>query len=185
MKNDSIKATLQYYKLSGDPLHEPKIRRRLLKRVDIIPPGLALAQAASESAYGTSRFSRLANNLFGEWTFAPGTGIVPKDRPEGKTYEIRRFKSIFASVNAYFKNLNTHRAYKNLREKRAFLRSEGLPLKSTTLADGLIHYSIRGEEYVKSIKKIIRQNRLSRLSQVKLRAPESSSLALGTNPPES
>jgi Bax protein len=182
---DVIKSALQYYKLSGNPVNDPKIRRELLKRVDIIPPALTLAQAASESAYGTSRFSRLANNLFGEWTFTPGTGIVPRKRPEGKTYEVRRFKSVSASVSSYIKNLNTHRAYKELREKRAFLRSEGLPLKSTTLADGLLHYSIRGKEYVKSIKRIIRQNRLSRLSQAKLRVMESSSLALGTNPPES
>jgi Bax protein len=182
-ETDFLETTLKYYKLSGKPFDKPKTRRELLKRVDIIPPALILAQAANESAYGTSRFSRLANNLFGEWTFTPGTGIVPLARPHGKTYEVRRFKSISASLNSYLKNLNTHRAYKGLRERRAYLRSENLPLKSVELAEGLTRYSIRGEEYVKSIKRIIRQNRLSLLSEVKLRTPASDPVALGeTNP---
>jgi Bax protein len=179
-----FESALKYYKFSGDPSDNPKARRELLKRVDIIPPALILAQAASESAYGTSRFSILGNNLFGEWTFTPGTGIVPLERPAGETYEVRRFKSISASVNSYLKNLNTHRAYKELREKRAYLRSEGLPLKSLDLAEGLTRYSIRGKDYVKSIKRIIRQNRLSRLSQAKLRTPTSGPVALGDHNPE-
>jgi Bax protein len=169
---------LTTYKLSGDPLEEPKLRRELLKRVDIIPPALVLAQAASESAYGTSRFSRLGNNLFGEWTFTPGTGLVPLQRPKGKTYEVRRFKSIAASVKSYLRNLNTHRAYRQLREKRAFLRSEGLPLKSLELAEGLTHYSIKGQEYIRSIKNIIRHNNLTRFSQARLRTPAHTGLRL-------
>jgi len=179
-ETDFLDATLKSYKLSGDPVNDQRLRRELLKRVDIIPPALVLAQAASESAYGTSRFSRLANNLFGEWTFTPGTGIVPLDRPDGKTYEVRRFKTISASLHSYLRNLNTHRAYRELREKRAFMRSEGRPLKSLDLADGLVHYSIQGQKYVQSIKRIILQNRLSRLSQAKLRVPASRSLALDT-----
>ena len=184
-ETDFLDATLKSYKLSGDPANDQKLRRELLKRVDIIPPALVLAQAASESAYGTSRFSRLANNLFGEWTFTPGMGIVPLNRPDGKTYEVRRFKTITASLNSYLKNLNTHRAYRELREKRAFLRSEGRPLRSIDLADGLIRYSIQGQKYVQTIKRIILQNRLTRFSQAKLRTPASKSLALETIDPDS
>ncbi len=180
---DFLGHILRTYKLSGDPVKEPKLRRELLKRVDVIPPALVLAQAASESAYGTSRFSRLANNLFGEWTFTPGAGIVPLDRPDGKTYEVRRFTSVSASVSSYLRNINTHRAYRELREKRAFLRSEGLPLKSLELAEGLMHYSIKGEKYIQSIKNIIRHNRLGRLSQARLRTPASKSLAMDSNLP--
>ena len=180
---DFMDYILKTYKTSGDPFNEPKLRRELLKRVDVIPPALILAQAASESAYGTSRFSRLANNLFGEWTFTPGAGIVPLDRPDGKTYEVRRFTSVSASVNSYLRNINTHRAYRELREKRAVLRSEGLPLKSLELAEGLMHYSIKGEKYIQSIKNIIRHNRLGRLSQTKLRTPASKSLAMDFNRP--
>lgn len=178
-----IETILKSYNVSGDPLNTSECRRELLKKVDIIPPALVLAQAASESAYGTSRFSRLANNLFGEWTFIPGAGIVPQERPAGKTYEVRRFQSISASLNSYLNNLNTHRAYKELREKRAYLRSKGLPLKATELADGLFRYSIQGQKYVESIKKIIRHNRLSRLSQTKLRIPENTQFALDTGNP--
>lgn len=141
----------------------------LLRRVDIIPPDLALAQAANESAWGTSRFSQSANNLFGEWTFIPGTGIIPVDRPEGATYEVRRFKTIYASIRSYLRNLNTHAAYRELRQLRAEARGESIPLDGIKLAEGLFRYSIRGEEYVKNLQSLIRQNRLTRFSGASLR----------------
>jgi Bax protein len=141
----------------------------LLQRVDVIPPELALAQAANESAWGTSRFSQLANNLFGEWTFVPGTGIVPEDRPEGATYEVRRFASVYESVRAYLRNLNTHSAYQELRRMRAEARAANTPLDGVKLAEGLVRYSIRGQDYVSDLQSLILQNRLSRFANASLR----------------
>ncbi|OHB27569.1 MAG: hypothetical protein A2X84_12115 [Desulfuromonadaceae bacterium GWC2_58_13] len=154
------------YKVSGNPLEDPRARESLLSRVDTLPTSLVLAQAATESAYGSSRFARLGNNLFGEWTFIPGTGMVPNERPEGEIYELRCFSSLYDSVTSYMKNLNTHPAYKPLRELRARMRAEGRPLQGVDLATGLTLYSSRGEEYVAQIQTVIRNNRLNRLASV-------------------
>jgi len=164
-----LSSLVSEYDLDGDPLNDMRVRRRLFERIDIIPPSLALAQAANESAWGTSRFTQLANNLFGEWTFASGTGLVPHDRPPGATHEIRRFDSIFSAITSYIKNLNTHSAYNDLRKERYRLRTEGLPVRGIDLTMGLLRYSERREEYVRDIQKIIRQNNLSTLSSAKLR----------------
>ncbi|HEY5672642.1 MAG TPA: glucosaminidase domain-containing protein [Malonomonas sp.] len=147
----------------------PQNIAELLIRVDIIPRDLVLAQAANESAWGTSRFSQLANNLFGEWTFIPGSGIVPEDRPEGATYEIRRFDNIYDSIRAYLLNLNSHSAYEELRQLRAAARFAGEPLNGFQLAEGLLRYSIRGEDYVKDLQNLIRKNRLTRFANATLR----------------
>ncbi len=157
------------YKVEGDPLREPEARSRLLKRLDMVPVSMVLAQAAVESGYGTSRFARLGNNLFGEWTFVPGTGLVPLGRPAGATYEVRRFASPYDSVRSYMRNINTHWAYRELRERRALLRAEGLPLRGLDLAGGLLNYSERREAYVQEIRSVIRGNGLSRLAAATLR----------------
>ncbi len=141
----------------------------LQRRIDIIPADLALAQAANESAWGTSRFSRVANNLFGEWTFQPGQGIVPLGRPEGETYEVQKFNTVYDSVRSYLHNLNTHPAYRDLRKIREQLREQGKKPNGLALAEGLLRYSVRGEEYVRELKSMIRKNRLDRLAQAKLR----------------
>jgi len=164
-----IESLARSYRVSGDPLNAPGARKRLLKRVDIIPPSMALAQAANESGYGTSRFARLANNLFGEWTFSPGTGLVPKDRPAGSIYEVRRFATLYDSVRSYFRNINTHRAYSSLRKHRAEARAAGLPLRGIDLAEGLTLYSARKEAYVEEIRAIIRSNDLHSLATAALR----------------
>jgi Bax protein len=142
---------------------------KLLHRIDIIPADLALAQAANESAWGTSRFSRKANNLFGEWTFIQGQGIIPEGRPEGETYEVQKFATVYDSVRSYLHNLNTHSAYKQLRQLRAESRAAGQNPAGLKLAEGLLRYSIRGADYVKELQAIIRGNRLSRFAAVKLR----------------
>lgn len=142
---------------------------KLRQRIDIIPADLALAQAANESAWGTSRFSRVANNLFGEWTFQQGQGIVPQGRPEGETYEIEKFSTVYDSVRSYLHNLNTHKAYKQLRQIRAEMRQAGDTPDGVSLSEGLLRYSTRGEEYVKEIQLMIRHNRFFRFSRVKLR----------------
>lgn len=132
----------------------------LLERVDIIPPSLALAQAAKESGWGTSRFAVEGNNYFGQWCYSKGCGMVPKRRPQGATHEVKRFDSHHEAVSAYMHNLNTGRAYKDLRETRAKLRSSGKQLSSDQLAEGLMSYSERGKPYVKEIRQMIRYNNL-------------------------
>lgn len=173
----AVASLAREYGLDDDPLTSAAVRRELLRRIDIIPPSMALAQAATESAYGTSRFALEGNNLFGEWTFAPGTGLVPKERPEGEIYEVRRFGNLNESVKSYMKNLNTHRAYRTFRERRAHLRSAGLPLQGMSLARGLENYSTRKEAYVEDIRAIIRRNHLSVLASATLRSSLSSPLS--------
>ena len=157
------------YKIKTARLTSKQAIKELTLRVDTIPAELALAQAANESAWGTSRFSQLANNLFGEWTFQPGTGIVPEGRPEGATYEVRRFDNVYESIRSYLRNLNTNFAYKELRQIRAEARAAGQPLDGSKLAEGLFRYSIRGEEYIRDLQSLIRLNRLDRFADVSLR----------------
>jgi Bax protein len=159
------------FKVVGDPLGDPRIRNELLSRIDIIPASLVLAQAANESAYGTSRFVRGGNSLFGEWTFIPGAGMVPKARPAGETHEVRRFATVYDSLLSYMMNLNTHQAYRSFRRHRAELRAAGLPLRGLDLARGMELYSTRGLDYVEELRTIIRRNRLSLLSGAILKPP--------------
>ena len=137
--------------------------KNLLSRVDAIPPSLALAQAANESGWGTSRFAREGNNFYGIWCYTPGCGIVPKRRPAGATYEVTRYKSPAESVAAYFRALNTGDAYLPLRRIRAQLRTQGRPIGGVRLADGLEKYSERGMSYVRDIQALIQSNNLGRL----------------------
>ena len=129
-----------------------------LYRLDVIPPGLALAQAATESGWGTSRFAVEANALFGQWTFG-GEGLAPsQQRKELGDYRIAAFEWPFDSVRGYFLNLSSHPAYEDFRRIRAELKAAGKPLSSLALADGLLRYSERGQEYVDELKGIIRTN---------------------------
>ena len=158
----------RYYKVKGDVLNDLNVRKKMLKRIDIIPPSLTLAQAANESGWGMSRFAQHANNIFGEWTFTPGTGLVPEGRPEGEIYEVRRFKTLYASIRSYLRNLNTHSAYRSMRDLRLRLRKEGLPLTGYTLAGEMRFYSTRRDAYVAEIRQMIRGNRLEKLNVVTL-----------------
>ena len=143
---------------------------QLLERLDIIPPSLVMAQAANESAWGTSRFARRGNNLFGQWCFTRGCGIVPGQRPEGRTYEVEAFKHPYASIEAYLTNLNRHNAYSALRALRQGARQRGEFPAGKHLAGGLERYSERGKRYVREIRSMIEFNELgaydSRLQQV-------------------
>lgn len=160
----------KHYKVKFDEAQPEQTIQKLLNRIDIIPADLALAQAANESAWGTSRFSRVANNLFGEWTFIQGQGIVPEGRPEGETYEVQKFSTVYDSVRSYLHNLNTHSAYKHLRQLRAESRVSGESPKGLKLAEGLLRYSIRGEDYIKELQAMIRSNKLNRFADAKLRS---------------
>jgi Bax protein len=165
-----LQEMVDYYKLSGDPLDDSRARALLLHRVDVLPPSLVLAQAATESGWGTSRFAREGNNLFGQRTFRPGNGIVPSNRPDGETHEVKRFGTLFESVRSYMRNLNTHSAYRGLRELRAKVRRNGHPLADVHLASGLEAYSTRSHDYIDDIRAIIRANDLSRTNDTFLRA---------------
>ena len=130
----------------------------LLYRLDEIPAGLAIGQAAYESGWGTSRFTIEGNALFGQWTYG-GEGMAPKQqRKELGDHKIATFTWPFDSVRGYFLNLSTHPAYEDFRKIRAELRKNKKPLSSLALADGLISYSERGQEYVDSLKSLIRSN---------------------------
>ena len=141
-----------------DPAEWLKIIGELLYRLDEIPAGLAIGQAAYESGWGTSKFTIQGNALFGQWTYG-GEGMVPEQqRKELGDHKIASFTWPFDSVRGYFLNLSTHPAYEDFRKLRAGLRKDGKPLNSLTLADGLTHYSERGQEYVDSLKDLIRSN---------------------------
>jgi len=140
----------------------------LLRRVDVVPVSLAIAQAAIESGWGTSRFAIHGNAIFGQWTTAGGRGLVPTGREVGKTHKVRAFDRLSDSVNAYILNLNTHRAYRGLRELRQEARRDGKRPDGLTLAAGLEPYSERGEEYVELLRSLIRVNRLMPLDDAVL-----------------
>ena len=132
----------------------------LLLRVDLIPVSMALAQAANESAWGTSRFTIEGNNVFGQWCYEKGCGIVPSRRISGAKHEVRYFDTVEKSVESYFLNINSHDSYAYLRDLRFKMRERGLKLDPMSLSIGLGRYSQRGAGYVDEIQKIIIQNDL-------------------------
>ena len=150
----------QSYGLKMAQSSDREVANELVLRVDVIPVSLALAQAANESAWGTSRFVQEGYNIFGQWCYVEGCGMVPQRRISGATHEVKRFDSIAASVKGYFNNINTHHLYTHLRELRAFMHNQQQTLDPMVLAYGLRHYSERGEHYVAEIKNIIIQNKL-------------------------
>ncbi len=136
-------------------------------RMDEIPVSLAIAQAAKETGWGTSRFALEGNALFGQWTFS-GDGITPKSSDNDKTHKVMKFQILKASVRAYQRNLNTHSSYKKFRKLRAQSRDNDEKLDSLILADCLDQYAATGVEYTKTLKKIILQNSLKDFDEVKL-----------------
>ena len=136
-------------------------------RMDEIPASLAIAQAAKETGWGTSRFALEGNALFGQWTFS-GDGIKPKFSDNDKNHKVMKFQILKASVRAYQRNLNTHSSYKKFRKLRAQSRDNDEKLDSLILADCLDQYAATGVEYTKTLKKIILQNSLKDFDEVKL-----------------
>jgi len=128
-------------------------------RMDEVPVSLAIAQAAKETGWGTSRFAQEGNALFGQWTWS-GEGIKPADADNNSTHKVMKFKVLQASVKAYQRNLNTHSSYKDFRGARAELRDEGKKLDSMILTEHLNKYAETGKEYVKVLRQIIKQNNL-------------------------
>lgn len=158
-----LKATFERYKVRGEKFDQ------LLRKMDVVPPSLALAQAAEESGWGTSRFVQEGNALFGQWTFDPNDkGIVPTQRGEDQNHRIKAFDTIKDSLRAYVHNLNTHGAYITLRKKRADMRQTRHPIAGSVLATTLDKYSERGEQYVLSLQAIMDKNELHLFDQVTL-----------------
>ncbi|WP_331774970.1 glucosaminidase domain-containing protein [Sulfurospirillum sp. 1612] len=134
-------------------------RRQYLKRIDVVPVSLALAQASVESGWGKSRFVREANNIFGHWTYT-GVGLIPAGREEGKTHRIRIFASLQRSVNAYMLNLNRNLAYQSFRDKRLKYRQEHKDFNGIAAAKTMLMYSQLREKYIKILVGLIRDENL-------------------------
>jgi len=150
----------QYGVKSGD-LSSLKVR------MDEIPVSLAIAQAAKETGWGTSRFAQEGNALFGQWTWS-GEGLKPKDADVDKGHKVMKFNVLQASVRAYQRNLNTHRTYREFRKARANLRDLNKPLDSLELSKYLNKYAETGNQYVEVLQKIIKQNKLKDFDDAKL-----------------
>ncbi len=136
-------------------------------RMDVVPVSMAIAQAAKETGWGTSRFAQEGNALFGQWTWS-GEGIKPIDADNNTTHKVMKFKVLQASVRAYQRNLNTHSSYKSFRGARAELRDEGKELDGMILSEHLDKYAETGKEYVRVLQQIIKQNKLSDFDDAKL-----------------
>ncbi len=148
-----LKRRFEDYRIKNEDISELKLR------MDIIPVSLAIAQAAKESGWGTSRFALEGNAMFGQWTYGKD-GIKPKDSG-GKGHKVLKFPMLRSSIMAYQRNLNTHKAYGEFREKRASLREDNKQISGLDLVSYLESYAATGKEYVKILTSIISQNKLT------------------------
>jgi Bax protein len=167
---EAMKRICEKYSQDCNEVQKEKVQTLLMK-VDVIPPALVLAQAANESAWGTSRFARKANNYFGQWCFSKGCGLVPSRRDEGTTHEVRQFNSTQASIASYMLNLNTGHAYEEFRQIRSEKRSSGQRIIAHDLVQGLSSYSSRGQAYIQEIRAMIRYNKLEKRFPLKENLP--------------
>ncbi|MFQ3175581.1 MAG: putative FlgJ-related protein [Psychromonas sp.] len=165
LKNIALK-----YRIIKDKTDEldKKMRSALLVRVDILPPSLALAQAAEESGWATSRFAQEGNAFFGQWDFT-GNGMKPRaHRKELGDYGVARFDSPLASVEGYMLNINSNSSYQKLRALRNELRADDKAVTGIKLAGTLDKYSERGQEYIDGLRAMIRYNKLEQVDQAYL-----------------
>jgi len=156
-----LKRRFKEYKIDDQDLAQLKMR------MDIIPVSIALAQAANESGWGTSRFALEGNALFGQWTWSK-KGISPKNKDPNQSHKILQFQILKASVRAYKNNLNTHNAYKEFREVRAQLRQEDKQITGLDLTKYLKNYASIGEKYVRILEDIITKNSLTDFDKAKM-----------------
>lgn len=141
----------------------------LVRRVDVIPPSLALAQAAEESGWGTSRFAREGNAIFGQRIWRGSNGMVPVRREDGETFKVRSYDQLIDGVVSYAHNLNVHTAYDDFRRERQKQREAGDTLRGYDLALSLLSYSERGARYLVTIRSIMRVNGLQNFDKAQLR----------------
>jgi len=149
-----LKRRFKEYGIKKGDITELKVR------MDIIPASIAIAQAAIESGWGTSRFALEGNAMFGQWTWSKN-GIEPTEKSKNKSHKILKFSMLRSSVKAYKNNLNTHNGYKEFREKRAELRKNNKKISGLKLVNYLYNYAATGKEYTESLKKAIDQNGLT------------------------
>ncbi len=167
-----LKRRFKDYEIEKEDIAELKLR------MDIVPTSIAIAQAAKESGWGTSRFALEGNAMYGQWTYGD-EGIEPSQKDNSKDHKILKFPMLQSSVKAYMKNLNTHRGYKEFRSERAELRKKNKNISGVNLVGYLYNYAQTGTEYVKTLKKIIEQNNLTDFdSSVLMNSGRSSSLTL-------
>jgi Bax protein len=152
---------------------EPGDRKALRLRLDVVPPSLAIAQAAIESGWGTSRFATAGNAMFGQHTPKRRGAITPNERAPGQNFSIRSFQTLGDSVASYMKNLNTHRAYRMFRQRRAESRRNRKTIRGAALVEALAAYSERGEDYTRALGRLLESNDLARLDTARLRSPGS------------
>jgi len=158
---------------AGGPAPQEIDFDRLLAHHDVVPASLALAQGAIESGWGTSRFARQGNAIYGQWTWdAEDAGILPRRREAGKTHRIKAFDCLIDSVRGYVNNLNSGGAYRDFRAMRSRLRESEQPVTGLALAGTLTRYSERGQAYVRDLRGIITGNRLVEFEQARLSIPE-------------
>ena len=156
-----LKSKFKQYGVTNRDLATLKIR------MDEVPVSLAIAQAAKETGWGTSRFAQEGNALFGQWTYS-GDGIKPAGSDSEDTHKVMKFKILKASVRAYQRNLNTHKSYREFRKVRAIQRDVFGTLNSIELVNYLDKYAETGQEYIKILKKIIEQNKLKDFDDAKI-----------------
>ena len=167
-----LKRRFKDYDIKGEDISELKLR------LDIIPTSIAIAQAAKESGWGTSRFALEGNAMYGQWTWG-GDGIEPSQKDEKKEHKILKFPKLQSSVSAYMKNLNTHRGYSEFRKERSKIREKNKTVEGIDLVKYLYNYAQTGSEYVKILKKIIEQNDLTDFdSSILMNSSRSKSLTL-------
>lgn len=133
---------------------------KLNRRMDIVPVSMVLSQAAMESGWGTSRFARQANNMFGQWCFTRGCGVVPGQRDGSARHEVAKYERVDLAVESYFRNINTQLNYTELRGIRQQARNEGRLPTGHELVAGLGRYSARGDDYIAELRGMIRTNEL-------------------------
>ena len=164
------------YKITGANLQNEDTWQQLLSRVDVVPTSLVIAQAIEESSWGKSRFAKQGNNLFGQWCYSEGCGLVPHQRAQDATFEVKRFSDAQASVKSYMLNLNTLHLYHDFRTRRSDLRVAGRPVTGLNLVDALNMYSIHRQVYINAILQIINQYSLAKFDRQSLTVNDKTSL---------
>ena len=152
-----LKKLSNSHKIKFNNSHKLDVINNLLKKVDIIPNSIVLAQAAIESGWGSSRFAQDFNALFGEYTYDNDKGVVPLERENGENHLIKAFNSYNSSVESYFNNINSHYAYEQFRELRKVMRERNNFSNVTLLVDKLDTYA-EDENYIQTIRSVIKNN---------------------------
>ena len=151
-RDPALALLISYFDINPDTSLD-HIEAELYLRVDVLPPALVATQAAIESAWGRSRFAKQGNNYFGHQCYTPGCGMKPKNN-KNKLVEVRRFDTVGDSVAAYYRNINTHKAYRKLRRARLKLRNNDKPLTAKELIPTLNSYSELGKKYLKILRSV-------------------------------